>query len=185
MQKILFVAHCLLNTASKVEREPKEGAKQEEELRLAVLRKALDKGVQLIQLPCPEFTLYGACRWGHVYEQFDNAFFRAHSRKILTPIVLEMKEYLAHPEKFEVLGIIGIDGSPSCGVSYTCRGKWGGELSRRDDLQGIIHTVHLAENSGVFIEVLQELLSEAELDLPLVGLFAPERERVLSILDFP
>lgn len=185
MKKILFVAHCLLNTASKVAREPKDGAKQEEELRIAFLKKALDKGVQLVQLPCPEFTLYGACRWGHVYEQFDSAFFRSHSRRILAPIILELQEYLSHSEKFEVLGIIGIDGSPSCGVSYTCRGEWGGELGGRSDLQGIISTVRLVESAGVFIEVLQQLLVEAEIDLPLIGLFAPERERVLSILDFP
>ena len=185
MQKILFVAHCLLNTASKVERGPKEGAKQEEELRITVLKKALEKGVQFIQLPCPEFTLYGASRWGHVYEQFDNAFFKAHARRILAPIILEMQEYLAHPDRFEVLGIIGIDGSPSCGVSHTCRGEWGGELSGRSDLQANISTVHLADNAGVFMEVLQELMLEARIDLPLVGLFAPERQRVLSLLDFP
>ncbi|HBN96395.1 MAG TPA: hypothetical protein DDZ66_08835, partial [Firmicutes bacterium] len=98
---------------------------------------------------------------------------------------LELQEYLSHSEKFEVLGIIGIDGSPSCGVSYTCRGEWGGELGGRSDLQGIISTVRLVESAGVFIEVLQQLLVEAEIDLPLIGLFAPERERVLSILDFP
>jgi len=183
MQKILYVAHCLLNTASKVAREPREGARQEEELRVAVLKKALERGVQLIQLPCPEFTLYGARRWGHVYEQFDNTFFRTHSRTILAPIIQEMQEYLTHPERVEVLGVIGIDGSPSCGVSHTCRGCWGGELSRRDDLQEVIRTVHLVEQSGVFMEVLQELLREAEIDLPVVGLYAPERERVLSLLD--
>ena len=184
MQKILFVAHCLLNTASKVAREPREGARQEEELRIAVLKKAIDQGVQLVQLPCPEFTLYGACRWGHVREQFDNTFFRAHSRNILEPIIREIQEYLAHPRRFEVLGIVGIDGSPSCGVSYTCRGAWGGELSRRADLQEVISTVQRAEGSGVFMEVLNELLHEANIELPLVGLFAPERERVLSLLDF-
>lgn len=34
-----------------------------------------------------------------------------------------MKEYLAHPERFRLLGVVGVDGSPSCGVDYTSAGN--------------------------------------------------------------
>lgn len=73
-QKIVFVSHCALNTAAKVQRSAQEG-EQEEKLRREFLHRVVDQGIQLIQLPCPEFTLYGASRWGHVKEQFDNPFF--------------------------------------------------------------------------------------------------------------
>ena len=76
MQKILFVSHCILNTAAKVVRYGDTG-KKEEESRLEFVVKTVEQGIQLVQLPCPEFTLYGPGRWGHTKEQFDNPFFRA------------------------------------------------------------------------------------------------------------
>ena len=94
-QKIVFVSHCALNTAAKVQRSAQEG-EQEEKLRREFLHRVVDQGIQLIQLPCPEFTLYGASRWGHVKEQFDNPFFRDHCRKILQPIIQQMKLSLIH-----------------------------------------------------------------------------------------
>ena len=63
MQKIIFAAHCLLNTAAKVVLYEKEDMAAEETLRRRFLSKAVNCGIQLVQLPCPEFTLYGACRW--------------------------------------------------------------------------------------------------------------------------
>ena len=89
-QKIVFVSHCALNTAAKVQRSAQEG-EQEEKLRREFLHWVVDQGIQLIQLPCPEFTFYGASRWGHVKEQFDNPFFRDHCRKILQPVIQQMK----------------------------------------------------------------------------------------------
>ena len=102
-QKIVFVSHCALNTAAKVQRSAQEG-EQEEKLRREFLHWVVDHGIQLIQLPCPEFTLYGASRWGHVKEQFDNPFFRDHCRKILQPVIQQMKGYLQprEQEKFPV-----------------------------------------------------------------------------------
>ena len=61
-QKIVFVSHCALNTAAKVQRSAQEG-EQEEKLRREFLHWVVDQGIQLIQLPCPEFTFYGASRW--------------------------------------------------------------------------------------------------------------------------
>ena len=64
MQKIVFVSHCILNTASKVVLYNQEEMDAEEALRKKFMHIAIDRDIQLIQLPCPEFTLYGANRWG-------------------------------------------------------------------------------------------------------------------------
>ena len=109
MKKIIFVSHCILNNASKVVLYNQKEIEAEEDLRVRFLNKVLNSGVQIIQLPCPEFTLYGSRRWGHVSDQFDNPFFRRHCRNILTPIVEQLKEYLNN-DSFRVLGIVGIDG---------------------------------------------------------------------------
>lgn len=86
MQNILFVSHCILNTAAKVVLYNQAEIDAEEALRRRFVGRALELGVQMIQLPCPEFTLYGAQRWGHVSNQFDNPFFRAHCRPSSRPI---------------------------------------------------------------------------------------------------
>lgn len=182
MKRILIVSHCFLNTASKVKSFKAKAIEAEEGLRRAVLTKAVQEGVQLIQLPCPELMLYGSARWGHTYEQFDNPFYRERCRDILQPVLQQIREYAANAEEVELLGVLGIDGSPSCGIRYTCRGPWGGELSGRD-LQATVEDVKLSDGSGVFMEVLQQMLEEAGLALRMDGLFASQPERAFSLLD--
>jgi len=184
MQKIVFVSHCILNTASKVVLYNQEEIDAEEALRKKFMHKAIDESIQLIQLPCPEFTLYGANRWGHVSNQFNNVFFRNHCRKILTPIIDQLKEYLAHQERFEILGIVGIDGSPSCGVDYTCEGNWYGSFEGRQNLSEALDSCKLSRGSGVLMAVLKEMLEEEGLakQIKITSLFAPEPEKCLNII---
>lgn len=184
MQKIIFVSHCILNTASKVVLYNQEEIDAEENLRKKFMHLAIDNNVQLIQLPCPEFTLYGANRWGHVSNQFDNVFFRNHCRKILIPILDQLKEYLAHHERFEILGVVGIDGSPSCGVDYTCIGNWYGSFEGRQNLSETLSTCSLSKGSGILMSVLNEMLEEEGLDkqIKITSLFAPEPEKCLNLI---
>lgn len=171
-KSILLVSHCILNTAAKV-RYP-DGAHNvpEEGVRLAFLQQALERGVQLIQMPCPEFTLYGPSRWGHTREQFDNPFFRAHCRQILAPVVQQIQACLQPRERgyFRVLGVVGVEGSPSCGVSRTCTGPWGGELGGRDDLMETVKQARSVPGMGVLMEELSQMLEQVGIRLPMVGL---------------
>ena len=182
MKKILLVSHCLLNTASKLKSYDLGDMEAEEALRRSLLKAAIDNGVQLLQLPCPELLQYGARRWGHTCDQFDNVFFRQRCREMLAPVVLQVQEYLANPQEYEILGILGIDGSPSCGVKYTCRGPWGGEFSGRD-VSGVLKQCHLAEGRGVFMDTLLEMLGENGITLKSDGLFPPEPERALAMVE--
>jgi len=135
-------------------------------------------------LPCPEFTLYGPRRWGHVSDQFDNIFFRNHCRKLLEPILDQCEEYLATPERYEVLGFAGIDGSPSCGVDYTGSSReYYGSLGGHPDPMSVYATCELVKRNGVLISVLRDMLEERGLDLPIKGLFAAEPEKIMSFLE--
>lgn len=184
MKKIIFVSHCILNTASKVILYNQEEIDAEEALRKKFMRQAIDNDVHIIQLPCPEFTLYGARRWGHVSDQFDNTFFRSHCRRLLAPAIDQLKEYLANEDWFEILGIVGVDGSPSCGVDYTCRGNWYGSFEGRTDLSETLADCRLEKGSGVFMSVLKEMLKEEGLDekITVTSLFAPEPEKCMSLI---
>ncbi|PHV69530.1 hypothetical protein CS063_15245 [Sporanaerobium hydrogeniformans] len=185
MKKIILVSHCILNTASKVVMYNLKEIEEEEALRKQFVKTALDRGIQLLQLPCPEFTLYGSKRWGHVSEQFDNVFFKKHCRNILLPIIEQLVEYKENKERFQILGIVGIDGSPSCGVDYTCTGeKSYGALGDRDEsIMEVIHNTSLCKRKGIFFQVLEEMLVEFKLaDIKVEGLFALEPHKCMNLL---
>lgn len=185
MKKIIFVSHCILNTASKVVLYNKEEIDSEEALRIKFMNKVIEKGIQVIQLPCPEFNMYGPLRWGHVSNQFDNVFFRKQCREMLTPIIDQMKEYVNNPNFFKVLGIVGIDGSPSCGVDYTCVGDYYGSFESRQNLKETLDTGKMVNKKGVLMDVLKDMLIENDLadKVKMTSLFANEPEKCLSILD--
>ncbi|HAX52366.1 MAG TPA: hypothetical protein DIW17_05880 [Clostridiales bacterium] len=185
MKKIIFAAHCILNTASKVVLYNQEEIDAEEALRKEFMHKVIEQNVQVIQLPCPEFTLYGARRWGHVSDQFDNVFFREHCRNILSPIIMQLKAYLAEESWFEVLGFVGVDGSPSCGADYTCRGNWYGSFEGRENLDETLADCQLEKGHGVMIAVLKEMLEEEGLSdrIKVTALFAPEPRKCLELLE--
>ena len=183
-REILFVSHCILNTAAKVVLFNQAAIDAEEALRMRFLTTAIRRGVQLVQLPCPEFTLYGSRRWGHCSDQFDNPFFRRHCRACLEPVIDQLREYLAHPERFRVLGVVGVDGSPSCGVDHTSQADWHGSFGGRTDLEQVLNTQRLVDHSGIFMQELKAMLTEAGLvdRVPVVGLFASEPEKCMALL---
>ena len=165
MEKILVVTHCILNRSSKVERYNIEEIQEENQLRKELLNEVIDKDIELLQLPCPEFTMYGSKRWGHVKDQFYNPFYRKNCREILEALVEQLKEYDANKDKFQILGIVAIDGSPSCGYNLTCKGKYGGEFGVCVDLDEKIDSIVMENEAGVFMEELMMLLDKNNLKI--------------------
>ncbi|WP_373855525.1 CD3072 family TudS-related putative desulfidase [Desulfocucumis palustris] len=115
------MSHCILNSNSKV-----EGLSNSPGIISEVMNLLMEKQIGIIQLPCPEMVVYGIKRWGHVREQFDTLFFREKCQDIIKPITYQLLDYVKNG--YKVIGIIGVDGSPSCGVNLTCSGDWGGEF---------------------------------------------------------
>ena len=166
MKEILVVSHCILNNASKVLQDESELADEYRD-RNELMQAVLEKGIQLIQLPCPEFIIYGPKRWGHVKDQFDNPFFRSECRRMLMPVMDQLREYESVPDRFRITGIVSIEGSPSCGCRLTCRGSWGCDLDYRDSCAADME-VRMTEEAGVFMEELMKMLSEYGLDIPVM-----------------
>lgn len=165
MKKLLIVSHCILNTASKVEMDEKD-LRDEFRLKQRLLTKVMEEEIQLFQLPCPEFIMYGSRRWGHVKNQFMHPHFRKVCREMLEPVLMQLEEYLKYPEEYQVLGIVSVEGSPSCGYHLTCTGTWGGELSgNRERVSEKVSTYEGIKEPGVFMEILQEELTKRELSV--------------------
>ena len=74
--------------------------------------------------------------------------------------MLQVKEYQNCAERVEVLGVVGINGSPSCGIEYTFSADWGGELSSQPNLEAYLKKGERKEAMGIFMQVLKEMLEE-------------------------
>ncbi len=162
MENIVFVSHCILNSLSKV----KKNRKNVEESKKTLLSFLIDENIRIVQLPCPEAYCYGLKRWGHTREQFDNFHYRDQCRQLFMPYVHQMIEY--EKNDYNVLAIIGVYGSPTCGVNVTCSGEWGGELKRNTRLNDLINEVKSVEGRGIFVEEMEGLLEEHGLKIPFI-----------------
>ena len=90
---------------------------------------------------------------------------------MLKPFMDQIMEYKSS-EVAEVTSIVGIDGSPSCGVNFTHEGNWRGEFSTNKKLEDMLHNGKMTEGEGVFMREFRRLLEEAKLQVPIVSLSA-------------
>jgi predicted secreted protein len=133
--KIAIVAHCILNQNSRVFGLAKRSSAIAEIVKFLTLN---DMGI--IQMPCPELTYAGVLRQSQTKNQYDNAKFRSHCKKIAEETVAQIQEYSKGKIKAKI--IIGVDGSPSCGIA----------------------------DSGILIEELKFTLKEKGLTVPFYGI---------------
>lgn len=169
MKRILVVSHCILNTASKVAQNEEDLA-EEYRVKKRLLSLVMEKDVQMIQLPCPEFILYGSRRWGHVKDQFLHPHFQKECRKMLEPILVQLEEYMAYPKEYEILGIVSVEGSPSCGYGLTCRGEWGGEVGDKAETDRRRDTLTMEQEPGVLMQILEEELKKRRMELSILSM---------------
>lgn len=157
-KKIVLLAHCILNINAKVygiATEP-AGCKQ-------IVSGLLEHGFGIIQLPCVEQSCFGIKRWGQVKEQLDFPAFRSKCRSLLQPILEQVLDF--HKNGYDITAVIGLDGSPACGVYSTCTGNWGGEIGYGHDLTAQLASLATLPEAGVMMEVLQEMLEQAGINV--------------------
>jgi predicted secreted protein len=155
-KRIIFLAHCILNQNSRV----KEVAKDRGML-MPVVSILHQEGVGMIQMPCPEFTYLGPDRWWQAKSQYDTPNYRRHCRELSISIADQMEEYVKHG--YSVLGVIGMEDSPSCGISNAGPAvEWGGcpQVRCFEDPQ--------EASMGVFMEELIDEVQRRGLELPRV-----------------
>lgn len=157
-KKIIFVAHCILNQNSVVVPYGKEM----KDFKNFVVR-CMDENIGIVQLPCPETEVYGLKRWGHVKDQFQHWGFIKPSEEKLKEIVKQIEDYKNNG--YEILGVYGIKGSPSCGISLTCKGDWCGEAWNYKSLEDISSRVKMVEEMGLYMEIFQKLLKEKAIEI--------------------
>ncbi len=106
-------------------------------------------------MPCAEMTALGMRRWGQTREQYENVAFVEHCAVLAFDTLAQVEEYQRCG--YEIVGLVGVDGSPTCGVTTSAVGDWGGEYSPEAWAEAV-RDVDRAPRPGVHIEVLMELL---------------------------
>lgn len=158
-KKIAIISHCIINQNSVVKGEYKDM-----NIFFPFIKKLFEENIGILQLPCPETECYGLRRWGHVKEQFDNCGYRKYVEKIINSFVDIIKEYINN--EYEIVGIYGIAGSPSCGVNLTCSANWEGEISLYKDKEDIVSRVKMINESGIFMEIFKSILDKNKINIP-------------------
>ena len=157
-RKVLYVPHCALNQNARIVRAADFPAMFEP--LLAALR---ENNIGVVQLPCPELRVLGLGRRS-VRPGLESAEGREHLGLIIDDLIYEIRQYQL--QGFRVVGILGKEGSPACGVTTTW---WEGP-----DKEGP------GEGEGVFLRLIRERLEQEKLDIPICGMADHEQERAIQ-----
>jgi len=162
-RKILIVCHCLLNANAKIYPLANCGGVYRN-----IIDSPINEGVGIVQLPCPETVYLGMNRWGMTKEQYDTPYFRDCCRQMLQVSVVQIKAFAEAGYKIE--SVVGMDGSPNCGINRTCYGFKGGEIGVKGIVESQREKLEFRNGKGVFMEILSDMLQEEQLDIPFTAI---------------
>jgi predicted secreted protein len=171
-KKVIILAHCILNQNAKIDRCAHYPGPVPELVEIL-----LRSGAGLIQLPCPELLLLGldrgcgdrsqtvsiAAEDTRVACEMNSAEKRAACLELARPILAQVRDY--QKNGFRVLGLLGINGSPTCGVEST----WTEASAERP-------------GPGVFIQAVQAGLKADFLRVPMRGVKVYQPEQAAAAL---
>ena len=140
-RKIVVAAHCILNQNSRV-----KGIAHYPAMINEIVDALRKHEAGIIQMPCPELTYAGLLRPSQTRQQYDTPAFRKHCRQIASSTADQVEEYARNG--FKVLAILGVEGSPTCGVEETSFQE---------------------ANIGILIEELQSELKKRKVEVPMRG----------------
>ncbi|MFH1068593.1 MAG: CD3072 family TudS-related putative desulfidase [Candidatus Glassbacteria bacterium] len=153
-KKVIFVAHCFLNQNARC-----NGSAETPSAIPAIPELLIHRKIGIIQMPCPELGCLGLGREGLIYDQLSTHGNRRYLRLLAQDVMYQTRQYLRHG--FRVLGILGIDCSPSCGVNcYADNGAKPGK--------------------GAFMEELSDELKNEGLEMPLIGVADAETGKAVE-----
>ena len=156
-KKVILLAHCLLNQNS-----ISDGTADFPGQFLEILKIIEENNIGIIQLPCPELMCLGLSRKDELgssrnvleensrirvlLEEYEN---KRKISELVESIVYQVREYKKYG--FEIVGLVGINRSPSCGV----------ETTTVDNIE--------QEGRGVFFDLLVNELSDAKISINSIG----------------
>ncbi len=185
-KKVIFLAHCLLNENTRY----LGGACYQGPIP-EIVKTCIEHGIGIVQLPCPEQHA-----WGGVLKKRLLFFYGSKGiiwcwlRKLLLPIALlytkhvyrklaNQAVYLIEDYKnsdIKILGLVGVDASPSCGVCTTINipkavmslGRITKDLTSSDDINQIVMK-NVEAGQGFYIERIKRELNKRGINIPFIA----------------
>lgn len=184
-KKVLFVSHCFLNENTRY-----FGGAFCHGVHPDIVKEIASANFGIVQMPCPEQLVWGGVlkkliwlpaatkgRWIYYIFKITYPFFIMYTyvrySRLASKIVSLIKDYVK--SGFTVVGIAGIDGSPTCGVNTTLNMKKsfdyiaGMQIAtlKREDFNRIMFTAYIQQGKGIFIKILSQKLKKNNLDIKL------------------
>lgn len=171
-KKVVFIAHCLLN-----QNAISDGTAVCPAAFNDLIELFLNEDVGIIQLPCPELCCLGLDRGNEsgandevvientrIRKEMQFSDTNAKLQGLVDYVMFQITEYQKYD--FKMIGIIGANRSPNCGVDSTS--------DHNTEVKG----------KGLFMEELTKRLQDADLSIPMIGLKGTEDsyERVRKLL---
>ena len=167
-KKIVLVSHCILNQNS-----ISDGTADFPGTNESIVKLLMESNIGIIQLPCPELSCLGLDR-GNVHggerdviventrirQQLETDRSAKMIQHLVDQTLFQIKEYINNG--FSILGVIGINRSPSCGVQTTSKNN-----------QEVI-------GEGVFMERLRQELEKNDIQIDMVGIKALETDAAID-----
>jgi predicted secreted protein len=169
-KRVIFVSHCILNQNAKIDACARYPGVMNE-----VLEVIQAAGCGIVQLECPELMHLGLDRQAdpeeprsiesedtRVAELMQRPFARICCREIADRAAYQVEQYLCHG--FTVAGVLGIDGSPTCGVE---RGWSAGRETA---------------GPGVLTRELIDACAQRRLSIPIRGIRAANPQEAVAVV---
>lgn len=184
-KKVLFVSHCFLNENTRY-----FGGAFCPGIHPDIVKEITDADFGIVQMPCPEQIVWGGVLkkliWlpAHTKGKLFYYIFKitypffilytcARYSRLASKIVSLVKDYIK--SGFTVIGIAGINGSPTCGVNTTLNMKksfdyiagMSIDTLKRKDFNKIMFTDCIQQSKGIFFKVLSRKLKKNKIDIKL------------------
>jgi predicted secreted protein len=182
-RRVVFVAHCLLNENTRYLGGARYGGAIRE-----IVQFCLDNDIGIVQLPCPEQHAWGGVlksrllffygSEGKLRYQVRGAvlpllvwYTRRIYRRLARQTAAEIEDY--QKSGFVVVGIIGVDASPTCGVTKSLDMKQAlariARLKKQtvtaEEMNAIVSST-VTTGRGLYIDLLQEELTKRRIRVP-------------------
>lgn len=157
-KKVVFIAHCILNQNS-----ISDGTAVYPAAFKDVIKTFLDADIGIVQMPCPELCCLGLNRGNNNGENIpvviENTRIRKEMQKeevhkpliaLVDYVMKQITEYSTYG--FEIIGVIGANRSPNCGVETTS--DFDKEISGK----------------GIFMSELSDRIKSNNLNIPMQGI---------------
>jgi predicted secreted protein len=156
--KIVIVSHCILNVHCLEDNLAVYSGMEEE-----IVNLLLSKGVGIYQIPCPEIELSGIFRKALPKESYEHHKIREVYKNLSQKTGDTVKWYLK--KGYEIVAVIGAEGSPTCGIDLV--GKWKEGIKGKREFP---RDIEFVSGRGVFFEEFEKVLNEMNLNPQWTGI---------------